>query len=292
MDGKGNLNLHRLAATLCALCALLLAAGAQAQSTTASIRVEVVDETGAPIGGLPITITHLPTANSHSLVTNAQGVIVARSGTSRLLAYGLHLGARLPAHATSTGRVLLAAKSRGEFNAWMKGRVLPRLTVHTTVDPRKFRALIEDVRRQDMALASEEHELGVHALAVPLRNMNGQTVAALNQDLDDDLVFAGTIGVTYKKLPEGRFEFRPMDSTAFDAAGIAVKVAWNDGGTREVEGSSFGAPLVAGLTARLMSLKPKLTPYEVKSLLKAYADRQAAGWWEDWMTKTSADPGS
>ena len=29
-------------------------------------------------------------------------------------------------------------------------------------------------------MASEEHELGVHALAVPLRNMEGRTVAALN----------------------------------------------------------------------------------------------------------------
>ncbi|TWO71867.1 helix-turn-helix domain-containing protein [Caenimonas sedimenti] len=107
-------------------------------------------------------------------------VIVARSGSSRLLAYGLHLGARLPAHATSTGRILLAAKPRADFNAWMKGRELPRLTVHTTVDPRKFRAVIEEVRQHDLAIASEEHELGVHALAVPLRNMNGQTVAALN----------------------------------------------------------------------------------------------------------------
>ena len=29
-------------------------------------------------------------------------------------------------------------------------------------------------------MASEEHELGVHALAVPLRDMQGRTVAALN----------------------------------------------------------------------------------------------------------------
>jgi IclR family pca regulon transcriptional regulator len=29
-------------------------------------------------------------------------------------------------------------------------------------------------------LASEEHELGVQALAVPLRNVQGDTVAALN----------------------------------------------------------------------------------------------------------------
>jgi len=109
-----------------------------------------------------------------------QVVIIARSGPTRLLAYGLHLGARLPAHATSTGRVLLAARSKSEFNAWMKGRELPRLTVHTLVDPRQFRAVIAQVRAQDWCVASEEHELGVHALAVPLRNMEGRTVAALN----------------------------------------------------------------------------------------------------------------
>src|SRR3954468_9675363 len=52
-------------------------------------------------------------------------VIVARSGITRMLAYGLHLGARLPAHATSTGRVMLASKPKAAFNAWMKGRELP-----------------------------------------------------------------------------------------------------------------------------------------------------------------------
>jgi IclR family transcriptional regulator, pca regulon regulatory protein len=122
------------------------------------------------------------TAESFSAVVldGDQVVIVARSGPTRLLAYGLHLGARLPAHATSTGRVLLAAKTKAEFNAWMKGRELARLTARTTVDPRKFRALVEEVRAQDFCIASEEHELGVHALAIPLRNLQGQTVAALN----------------------------------------------------------------------------------------------------------------
>lgn len=109
-----------------------------------------------------------------------QVVIIARSGSARLLAWGLHLGARLPAHATSTGRVLLAGKTRTEFNAWMKARELPRLTAHTLVDTRAFKALIDEVRQQDYCVASEEHELGVHALAVPLRNMDGRTVAALN----------------------------------------------------------------------------------------------------------------
>jgi IclR family transcriptional regulator, pca regulon regulatory protein len=120
------------------------------------------------------------------VLDGAEVVIVARSGQIRLLAYGLHLGARLPAHATSTGRVLLAVMPKTEFNAWMKadypngGRGLPRLTPRTVVEPRAFRERIEQVRRDDWCVASEEHELGVHALAVPLRNMQGRTVAALN----------------------------------------------------------------------------------------------------------------
>jgi IclR family pca regulon transcriptional regulator len=36
------------------------------------------------------------------------------------------------------------------------------------------------VRQDDFCLASEEHELGVRALAVPLRNASGVAVAALN----------------------------------------------------------------------------------------------------------------
>jgi IclR family pca regulon transcriptional regulator len=109
-----------------------------------------------------------------------EGVIVARSGATRVLAYGLHLGARLPAHATSTGQVLLAAKGKKDFAAWMKGRQLPRLTTHTVTDPKAFRALIDRVRQTDWCAAAEGHELAVQALAVPLRNMQGATVAALN----------------------------------------------------------------------------------------------------------------
>ena len=125
-----------------------------------------------------------------------QVVIVARSvghrvdggqaptNAARVLAYGLHLGARLPGHATSTGQMLLACQSRSAFAEWMKtwatGRALPRLTAHTLTDAKTFRARVAQARAQDYCVASQEHELGVFALAVPLRNMQGGVVAALN----------------------------------------------------------------------------------------------------------------
>ena len=96
------------------------------------------------------------------------------------MAYGLHLGARLPAHPTSTGRVLLAALPTAEFTQWLQGCMLQRLTPHTVTQRSALRKVVAQVRRDDFCLAVEEHELGVHALAVPLRNLQGHTVAALN----------------------------------------------------------------------------------------------------------------
>jgi IclR family pca regulon transcriptional regulator len=118
------------------------------------------------------------------VLDGSEVVIVARSGVygapSRVLAYGLHLGAWLPAHPTSTGRVLLAALPAAELTAWLKGCTLQRLTPHTLTQVGPLRQVIAKARRDDWCLAVEEHELGVHALAVPLRNLQGRTMAALN----------------------------------------------------------------------------------------------------------------
>lgn len=112
---------------------------------------------------------------------------------NRLMAYGMHLGARLPAHASSTGRVLLASLPEPELSAWLEGRVLARLTPHTVTEPRLLCEILAQVRRLDYCIASEEHELGVHAVAVPLRNLEGKTVGALNAVLTPARLARGAI---------------------------------------------------------------------------------------------------
>ena len=114
------------------------------------------------------------------VANSGQGFDLAPAAATRLLAYGLHLGARLPAYATSTGRVLLAAMGNADLATWFKGRAFPRLTAHTITGAKPLRAVLEQVRVDDCCLASEQHEVGVHAVAVALRNMQGQAVAALN----------------------------------------------------------------------------------------------------------------
>jgi len=111
-------------------------------------------------------------------------VVVARSavrgGGERLLAHGVHLGSRLPVHATSTGRVLLAALPDAERAAWLAGAELQRLTARTVSSGAALAGVLDEVRRLDYCLAVEEHELGIQALAVPLRDMRGRVLAALN----------------------------------------------------------------------------------------------------------------
>ena len=144
-------------------------------------------------------------------------VIIARSAgaspasTTRLLAYGMHLGARLPAHATSTGRVLLAALSKQALNAWLAERTLPRLTPHTTTSLRAFKAVLADTARQDYCVASEEHEIGVHAVAVPLRDARGHVVAALNVIVTPDrLSQQAQLEAALRRLREAARELRQM----------------------------------------------------------------------------------
>ncbi|RMW95102.1 IclR family transcriptional regulator [Allofranklinella schreckenbergeri] len=128
---------------------------------------------------------------AHSVVVRDQheGVIVARSGplerVGPMLPHGLHLGARLPLHATSTGQVLLAALPQGELHAWLAQQALlpaglARLTANTHTQADALHAAIAQARSQGYALASEQHECGVCALAVPLLDMQGRTHAALN----------------------------------------------------------------------------------------------------------------
>jgi len=57
----------------------------------------------------------------------------------------------------------------------------------------------------------------------------------------------------------------------FAAAGVDVEVLWSGGKTKRVIGSSFAAPHVAGLLARLLGAFPGLHPAEAKALLRRLA---------------------
>jgi DNA-binding IclR family transcriptional regulator len=88
------------------------------------------------------------------------------------------VGTRWPAHATSTGKVLLAALGQDEL-ASLLASPLPALTPRTITDPRALRRELARARRRGYATGIEELEPGFMAVAVPVRAADGHVVAAL-----------------------------------------------------------------------------------------------------------------
>jgi IclR family acetate operon transcriptional repressor len=90
-----------------------------------------------------------------------------------------YIGARWPAHATSTGKVLLAFLPEAAL-AELLPLPLAQVTGQTITALESLRQELAHIREQSYALAIEELEAGFSAIAAPIRNHDGQAVASLS----------------------------------------------------------------------------------------------------------------
>ncbi|GAA5016205.1 IclR family transcriptional regulator PobR [Acinetobacter puyangensis] len=127
------------------------------------------------LSGLSFSVVVL---DGHEVVPIAHSVM--RQNEQRIMPYGIHLGNRLPAHATSTGKLLLSYLSPDELQQWIEQFGLKRLTPYSITDEHLFKQRIIEIGQQDYCISKEEHELGVIAIAVPLLSAKGDAIAALN----------------------------------------------------------------------------------------------------------------
>lgn len=107
-------------------------------------------------------------------------VYLARVPGSRTMSITLAVGSRLPAYPTSMGRVLLAALTPAELDAYLDATPLVALTPRTITDRGKLVRELDRVRRQGYAVIDGEREEGVRSAAAPVRDAGGAVVAALN----------------------------------------------------------------------------------------------------------------
>ncbi|NUR60098.1 MAG: helix-turn-helix domain-containing protein [Catenulispora sp.] len=105
---------------------------------------------------------------------------IARVAATRVMHVDITVGTRFPAHATSMGRVLLAALPSGQRSAWLAEADLKPLTAHTLTDPVGLQGVLVDAERDGYAIVDQELEEGLRSIAVPLHGPDGKVVAALN----------------------------------------------------------------------------------------------------------------
>ncbi len=107
-------------------------------------------------------------------------VYIARASQRRVMSINLMPGSRLPAWCASMGRVLLAALPQDQMLAVLERSDIRALTPHTKVARPDLLAELARVREQGYAVINQELELGLCSIAVPLKDMRGRVVAALN----------------------------------------------------------------------------------------------------------------
>jgi IclR family pca regulon transcriptional regulator len=129
---------------------------------------------------LEALVAEVNESSSVSVLDGADIVYVARVPTSRIMTVAISVGTRFPAYATSMGRVLLAGLSDEALTEYLERQTIERLTPHTITSATALRAELARVRGQGWALVDQELEIGLRAVAAPIRDRSGHTVAAVN----------------------------------------------------------------------------------------------------------------
>ncbi|HWO67853.1 MAG TPA: IclR family transcriptional regulator [Umezawaea sp.] len=149
----------------------------------------IVRLAGAATGRMDLTKLGQPTCQSLAdefgetvnIAVADQGVainITQARGSAAISAQNW-IGQRTPLHATSSGKVLLAFMPPEERKRLL-GQPLDRYTPRTVVEPDELSVELDRVAVDGFAACYEELELGLHAVAVPIRGQRGEVIAAMS----------------------------------------------------------------------------------------------------------------
>lgn len=90
------------------------------------------------------------------------------------------VGARLPAHCSGVGKVLLAHLPMGEVRRIVAAQGLPSFTRNTITELGRLQEELERVRAQGHAVDNEEIMDGLRCIAAPVREHTGKVCAAIS----------------------------------------------------------------------------------------------------------------
>ena len=142
-------------------------------------------------------------AASLTVLDRLEVVYIAHVPSDQRVRHGRSVGSRLPAHATSTGIVLLAHKSPELRERLFENGTLRGYTSRTPTTKTELKNRFAKALKDGYVVAADTIEYGAIALAVPVKNGQGQVVAALNCATTTNVVDeAGIVATRLQTLQE------------------------------------------------------------------------------------------
>jgi IclR family pca regulon transcriptional regulator len=130
-------------------------------------------------------------STSLTVLTGDEVQCAVSVAAGRIMDADIAVGSRMPAYATSTGRVLLAGLPAEEYSRRLAHVRMGALTPRTVTRPADLRTILDQVREEGYALVDEELEAGLRSIAVPVRDREGGLIAAINVTMHSSRRSAG-----------------------------------------------------------------------------------------------------
>ncbi|MGC9498941.1 IclR family transcriptional regulator [Streptomyces sp. WG7] len=153
-----------------------LGAGVLRLAGAAAVRLDISQE-GVPVCR-ELADELGETSNIAVLDDDAAVNVMQARGTASVTAQNW-LGRRTPLHATASGKVLLSHLPP-TLREGLLARPLHRFTEHTVTGAAVLRGELEAVAGQGYAITQEELEIGLAAVAAPVRSHDGKVIASIS----------------------------------------------------------------------------------------------------------------
>jgi subtilisin family serine protease len=155
---------------------------------------------------------------------------------------------------TGTGKVLLAGLR------WAVEQDFEVINMSLSTTKRAFSEMLRDIADtayfKRTVLVASAHNMPVESF--PWRFSS--VISVGSHEEDDPMIFYAN----------------PDPPVEFFARGVDVEVAWIGGGKITATGNSFAAPCISALAALMLSKHPRLTPFQLKSVLYLTASNVGA----------------
>ena len=151
---------------------------------------------------------------------NNQGLCIDSISSSRNTNTHLfvEIGREMPLHCTASSKILLANQSIEDIKRIIDKKNFLRYTPNTITDPENLLIHLLDIKKKGYAICDEELEEGIKAIAAPIKNIKGKTIASI------------TITGLAKRMSSSNME-RLIKIVTNSAQEISKKLGYKEGST-------------------------------------------------------------
>jgi IclR family pca regulon transcriptional regulator len=118
------------------------------------------------------------------VLDDTEVLIIYRKELKRFFPYAIYAGSKMPAHCSSTGKVLLAGLPDSELERLLDRMPLPALTPKTKTRKGDLVKEVQKTRQRGYAVSDQEFSLDLYAIGFPILDQESRVAAALTVSIN------------------------------------------------------------------------------------------------------------